>query len=77
MAYHVRICELKIRFWVGMLIGRCSHEDMKDLRCMSYTSKGNSEIIVAGFQDQMFIVNVDKGTVTRQVWELPNGSLKY
>jgi PAB-dependent poly(A)-specific ribonuclease subunit 2 len=44
-----------------------SRDDMKDLRCMSYTSKGTSEILAAGWQDQMFIINVDKGTVTRQV----------
>jgi PAB-dependent poly(A)-specific ribonuclease subunit 2 len=40
---------------------------MKELRCMSYTSKGTSEIIVAGQQDQMFIIDVEKGTVTKQV----------
>ena len=40
---------------------------MKDLRCMSYTSKGTSEILVAGLQNQMFIIDVDKGIVTKQV----------
>jgi PAB-dependent poly(A)-specific ribonuclease subunit 2 len=40
---------------------------MKELRCMSYTSKGTSEIIVAGEQDQMFIIDVEKGAVTKQV----------
>lgn len=40
---------------------------MKDLRCMSYTSRGTSEILVAGMQDQMFTIDVDKGTVTKQV----------
>lgn len=34
---------------------------------MTYTSRGNSEILVAGLQDQMFIIDVDKGTITRQV----------
>ena len=48
---------------------------MKDLKCMSYTSRGNSEILVAGLQDQMFIIDVDKGAVTKQVrkpWKLLN-----
>lgn len=34
---------------------------------MSYTSKGTSEILVAGIQDQMFIIDVDKGVITKQV----------
>lgn len=34
---------------------------------MSYTSKGTSEILVAGLQDQMFTIDVDKGTITKQV----------
>lgn len=44
-----------------------SHEDMKELRCMSYTSKGNSEILVAGLQDRMFTIDVERGTVSKQV----------
>jgi PAB-dependent poly(A)-specific ribonuclease subunit 2 len=34
---------------------------------MSYTSKGTAEILVAGLQDQMFTIDVDKGTITKQV----------
>lgn len=34
---------------------------------MSYTSRGTSEILIAGLQDQMFVIDVDKGTVTKQV----------
>lgn len=34
---------------------------------MSYTSRGTSEILVAGLQDQMFVIDVDKGIVTKQV----------
>lgn len=34
---------------------------------MSYTSKGTSEILVAGLQDQMFTIDVDKGTIIKQV----------
>ncbi|KAH0559633.1 hypothetical protein GP486_003846 [Trichoglossum hirsutum] len=40
---------------------------MKDLRCMSYTSKGNSEVLVAGMQSTMFTVDVDRGQVTREI----------
>jgi hypothetical protein len=45
------------------------HDDMKDLRCMSFTSRGSSEILIAGWQDQMFTIDVEKGTVTKQVKE--------
>lgn len=40
---------------------------MKDLRCMSFTSKGTSEILVAGLQDYMFTIDVAKGEITKQV----------
>jgi PAB-dependent poly(A)-specific ribonuclease subunit 2 len=43
------------------------HDEMKDLRCMSYTSKETSEILVAGLQDEMFTIDVEKGTITKQV----------
>ncbi len=46
---------------------RYRHQDMKDLHCMSYTSKGTSEIVVAGIQNQMFIIDVEKGTISKQV----------
>jgi len=44
---------------------------MKELHCMSYTSKGTSEILVAGLQDQMFVINVDKGIISREVFTDP------
>ena len=34
---------------------------------MSYTSKGTSELLVAGLQDIMFTIDVEKGIVTKQV----------
>lgn len=43
------------------------HEDMKDLHCMAFTSKGTSEILVAGSQDAMFVIDVNKGEVVKQV----------
>ncbi|KAG9237025.1 PAB-dependent poly(A)-specific ribonuclease subunit PAN2 [Amylocarpus encephaloides] len=43
------------------------HDDMKELRCMSFTSKGTSEILVAGEQHQMFVIDVEKGVVAKQI----------
>ncbi|ESZ94294.1 hypothetical protein SBOR_5290 [Sclerotinia borealis F-4128] len=51
----------------GLYIWHITHEDMKDLRCMSYTSRGTSEILVAGLQNQMFVIDVDKGIITKQI----------
>jgi len=34
---------------------------------MSFTSRGTSEIIVAGYQNTMFIVDLNKGEITKQV----------
>lgn len=41
---------------------------------MSFTSKGTSEILVAGLQDQMFTIDVDKGTIIKQVFEMIKSS---
>lgn len=43
---------------------------MQDLRCMSFTSKGTSEILVAGNQDQMFVIDIERGTIVKQVGTL-------
>lgn len=43
------------------------HDDMKELRCMSFTSKGTAEIIVAGLQDIMLVIDLNKGEVVKQV----------
>jgi PAB-dependent poly(A)-specific ribonuclease subunit 2 len=50
---------------------------MKDLYCMSFTSKGTSEILVAGWQDVMFIIDVNKGEIIKQVssWVILSSSL--
>ena len=42
-------------------------EGMKDLRCMSFTSKAANEILVAGLQDQMFTIDINKGEITKTV----------
>ena len=46
---------------------RGRHPGMKDLRCMSFTSKGTAEVILAGLQDVMLVVDLNKGEVTKQV----------
>ncbi|KAH8903478.1 hypothetical protein BR93DRAFT_931074 [Coniochaeta sp. PMI_546] len=51
----------------GLPIWNIRHEDMKDLHCMSFTSKGASEILVAGSQDTMFVIDINKGEVVKQV----------
>ncbi|KAK9248628.1 ubiquitin carboxyl-terminal hydrolase-domain-containing protein [Lipomyces tetrasporus] len=40
---------------------------MKDLTCMSYTSRGTSEVVVAGQNPGLLRVNVDRGTVVNEV----------
>jgi len=40
---------------------------MRDLRCMSFTTKDAREILVAGSQDVMFTINVDKGEIAKSV----------
>ena len=40
---------------------------MRDLRCMSYLGKGNATIIVAGCQDIMLKIDVEKGKIVEQV----------
>lgn len=44
-----------------------SVEDMRDLRCMSFTSKATSEILVAGVQDTMFVIDTNKGEIVKRV----------
>lgn len=40
---------------------------MYDLRCMSFLGKDNSEILVAGCQNTMFKIDVEKGRVLEEV----------
>jgi len=40
---------------------------MKDLRCMAFTSKGVHEVLVAGCQETMYKIDVDKGVITSTV----------
>jgi len=40
---------------------------MVDLHCMSFTSRSTSEIIVAGCQNSMFVIDLNKGEITKEV----------
>ncbi|KAK9492754.1 ubiquitin carboxyl-terminal hydrolase-domain-containing protein [Lipomyces doorenjongii] len=40
---------------------------MKDLTCMSYTSRGTSEVVVAGQGPGLFRINVDRGSMVNEV----------
>lgn len=40
---------------------------MRDLRCMSFTSKATSEILVAGMQDTMLVIDTNKGEIVKRV----------
>ncbi|PBP25759.1 putative PAB-dependent poly(A)-specific ribonuclease subunit PAN2 [Diplocarpon rosae] len=51
----------------GPPIWHITHNEMKDLRCMSYTNKGNGQVLVAGLQDQMFVIDVEKGSIAKQI----------
>lgn len=64
MAYHVGSV---VRGLQCLAYRRHRHDNMKDLRCMSYMSKGNAEILVAGCQDVMFKIDVEKGRIVEEV----------
>lgn len=44
---------------------------MFDLRCMSYTSKGQSEVVAGGLQKSLLTINIDRGTVINEVLMTP------
>jgi len=46
-------------------VGR--NPEFKELKCMNFTSKGTREILVAGCQEKMFKVDVEKGTIADTV----------
>ncbi|KAI1364122.1 PAB-dependent poly(A)-specific ribonuclease subunit PAN2 [Xylaria arbuscula] len=51
----------------GLPLWSIRHDEMKESRCMSFTSKGTSEILVAGEQDKMLVIDTVKGEVTKQI----------
>lgn len=43
------------------------HPDMKEMRCMTFTSKSATEILVAGMQRTMFVIDVSRGEIVKKV----------
>jgi PAB-dependent poly(A)-specific ribonuclease subunit 2 len=50
----------------GLTQWHLNHEEMVDLRCMSFTAQLN-RILVAGCQNVMFTVDIDKGTIVEKL----------
>lgn len=65
MAY--KVLSSRSTFVLSRPLTYTRHEAMRDLRCMSFTSKGTAEIIVAGMQDTMLVIDLIKGEVVKQV----------
>ncbi|KAL9947896.1 hypothetical protein ACHAQF_006062 [Verticillium nonalfalfae] len=57
-------CSQSARIFSDLITGS---DEFKDLRCMNFTSKGQAEILVAGFQDKMFVIDVNKGEITKEI----------
>ncbi|TLD28920.1 hypothetical protein PspLS_03861 [Pyricularia sp. CBS 133598] len=51
----------------GMCLANIGHVNMTNLRCMTFTSRGTSEILVAGDQDTMFVIDLNKKQITKEV----------
>jgi PAB-dependent poly(A)-specific ribonuclease subunit 2 len=47
----------------GVAQWHTGQNSMVDLRCMSFVGKGNEELLVAGCQQQMYRIDVEKGTI--------------
>lgn len=51
----------------GLPLWNCRHDDMVDLCCMSFTSAAATEVLVAGRQNTMFVVDLKEGETVRQL----------
>ncbi|KAI8355181.1 ubiquitin carboxyl-terminal hydrolase-domain-containing protein [Blakeslea trispora] len=51
----------------GLVKWSISNEDTNDLHCMTSTTLTNGELLVAGQQDDMLVVSLARGTVTRKI----------
>lgn len=40
---------------------------MENLRCMTFISKSSSEVLIAGLQDTMLLVDLQKGEISKRV----------
>ena len=55
----------------GVTQWHLAQPDMDDLRCMSFTSIREGEIVVAGCQREMYRINVDKGAILSTLTQDP------
>ncbi|EPE04927.1 pab-dependent poly -specific ribonuclease subunit pan2 [Ophiostoma piceae UAMH 11346] len=51
----------------GLPLWNCRHEAMTDLWCMSFTSNACTEVLVAGRQSTMLVIDLKEGEVIRQI----------
>ncbi|CAG8580781.1 604_t:CDS:10 [Cetraspora pellucida] len=51
----------------GLVRWTMSNEDTSNLHCMAYTTIPNSEILAAGKQNNMLVINVARGSVVKKV----------
>ncbi|KAF1813417.1 cysteine proteinase [Eremomyces bilateralis CBS 781.70] len=51
----------------GLTLWHLKDEAFVDLRCMSFTTKGTSEVLAGGCQDTMFRIDTEKGTITQKI----------
>ncbi|OAA68024.1 pab-dependent poly-specific ribonuclease subunit [Niveomyces insectorum RCEF 264] len=51
----------------GLPLWNCRDDEMADLCCMSFTSAACNEVLVAGRQAAMFVVDLKEGEVTRRL----------
>lgn len=51
----------------GLTLWHIAEKSMIDLRCMSFTGRRTDELVVAGCQQQLYRVDVDKGTISEIV----------
>ena len=64
MASYVRVLGRWIR--KGNKADDCGSRDanFQELHCMSFTNKDATELLVAGIQDTMFRIDVERGTIS-------------
>jgi PAB-dependent poly(A)-specific ribonuclease subunit 2 len=61
-AHHVHMSQR-----TGPTVWHLTDTNFVDLRCMSFTTKDSSELLVAGAQDYMFKIDVERGQILETV----------
>ncbi|GAB5593792.1 poly(A)-specific ribonuclease [Umbelopsis nana] len=58
---------LQMRNRRGIVKWNISNDDTRDLHCMTTSTLGNNELLVAGQQDELLVVNVNYGSISRKI----------